>query len=48
MVLIATDVASRGIDVEGINCVINFDPQRMEKRTNIEEGELQERALVEL
>ena len=26
MVLIATDVASRGIDVEGINCVINFDP----------------------
>ena len=26
MVLIATDVASRGIDVAGINCVINFDP----------------------
>ncbi|MFQ3344357.1 MAG: superfamily II DNA/RNA helicase [Candidatus Thalassarchaeaceae archaeon] len=26
MVLIATDVASRGIDVEGINCVINYDP----------------------
>ena len=25
MVLIATDVASRGIDVEGINCVINFE-----------------------
>jgi len=26
MVLIATDVASRGIDVEGVNCVINYDP----------------------
>ena len=26
MVLIATDVAARGIDVEGINCVIHYDP----------------------
>ena len=25
-VLIATDVAARGIDVEGINCVIHYDP----------------------
>lgn len=24
--LIATDVASRGIDIEGINCVLHFDP----------------------
>ena len=26
MALIATDVAARGIDVEGINCVIHYDP----------------------
>ena len=26
MVLVATDVAARGIDVEGINCVIHYDP----------------------
>tara|TARA_B100000902_G_scaffold388062_1_gene433087 strand:- start:565 stop:1998 length:1434 start_codon:yes stop_codon:yes gene_type:complete len=26
MVLIATDVAARGIDIEGINCVIHYDP----------------------
>jgi superfamily II DNA/RNA helicase len=26
MVLIATDVAARGIDVEGVNCVIHYDP----------------------
>ena len=26
MVMIATDVAARGIDVEGINCVIHYDP----------------------
>ncbi|MEE2626306.1 MAG: DEAD/DEAH box helicase, partial [Candidatus Thermoplasmatota archaeon] len=26
MVLIATDVAARGIDVDGINCVIHYDP----------------------
>ena len=26
MVLIATDVATRGIDVDGINCVIHYDP----------------------
>ena len=26
MALIATDVAARGIDVEGVNCVIHYDP----------------------
>ena len=26
MALVATDVAARGIDVEGINCVIHYDP----------------------
>ena len=26
MALIATDVAARGIDVEGINCIIHYDP----------------------
>ncbi len=26
MALIATDVAARGIDIEGINCVIHYDP----------------------
>ena len=26
MVLIATDVAARGIEVDGINCVIHYDP----------------------
>jgi len=26
MALIATDVAARGIDVSGINCVIHYDP----------------------
>lgn len=26
MALVATDVAARGIDVEGINCVVHYDP----------------------
>ncbi|MEC8926749.1 MAG: DEAD/DEAH box helicase [Candidatus Thermoplasmatota archaeon] len=26
MALVATDVAARGIDVEGINCIIHYDP----------------------
>ena len=27
MALIATDVAARGIDVDGVNCVIHYDPR---------------------
>jgi len=31
MALVATDVAARGIDVEGVNCVIHYDPPENSK-----------------
>ncbi len=31
MALVATDVAARGIDVEGVNCVVHYDPPENSK-----------------
>ena len=46
-VLIATDVASRGIDVTDVNCVIHFDPRTMVRRTSIAAAGLLELDLLE-